>query len=68
MARFFTEVPLSIAWAFLGVVLLFLSCLFFDALYPIKIRQLIEEGNMAAGVLLGAVAIGMAIIIATAIS
>jgi uncharacterized membrane protein YjfL (UPF0719 family) len=66
--QFITDLGKSVAWAFIGVVLLFVACIFFDVLHPLKIRQLIQEGNVAAGVLLGAVAIGMAIIIATAIS
>ena len=68
MSTFFKELPLSILWAVVGVVLLFLSALAFDLLYPIRIREEIEKGNMAVGVLLGAVTVGMAIIIATAIS
>lgn len=68
MQHFFESVGLSIVWAALGVVLLFVATLIFDLLHPLKIRQMIEEGNVAAGILLGAVAIGMAIIIAQAIS
>lgn len=68
MQQFVTEAPLSVLWALLGVVLLFLSTLAFDALHPLRIRHLIEEGNVAAGILLGAVTLGMALIIATAIS
>jgi uncharacterized membrane protein YjfL (UPF0719 family) len=68
MQQVLTNAALSIAWAILGVVLLFLATLAFDLLHPLKIRHLIEEGNIAAGILLGAVALGMALIIATAIS
>ena len=66
--QFIKDVGLSIAWAAIGVVLLFVAALAFDMLYPIQIRQKIEEGNVAVGILLGAVVIGMALIIATAIS
>ncbi|MDP9374733.1 MAG: DUF350 domain-containing protein [Chloroflexota bacterium] len=68
MLGFVQDVGLSIVWSIIGVVLLFVSALAFDALHPLKIRQMIQEGNVAAGLLLGAVTIGMAIIIATAIS
>ena len=68
MQQFFENVGLSIVWAALGVVLLFVATLAFDMLHPLKIRHMIEEGNVAAGILLGAVTIGMALIIATAIS
>jgi uncharacterized membrane protein YjfL (UPF0719 family) len=66
--QFFTNAGLSIIWAALGVVLLFITTLAFDMLHPLKIRHMIEEGNIAAGILLGAVVIGMAYIIGTAIS
>lgn len=68
MQQFIENVGLSIVWSVIGVILLFLATLAFDVLHPIKIRHLIEEGNVAAGILLGAVTIGMALIIATAIS
>ena len=68
MRVFIQDLGLSVVWSVVGVVLLFVSALAFDALHPLKIRHLIQEGNVAAGVLLGAVAVGMAIIIATAIS
>ena len=68
MAQFFKDVGLSVAWAAIGVVLLFIAALAFDMLYPIKVREQIEQGNVAVGILLGAVVLGMALIIATAIS
>jgi len=66
--KFLSELGLSVAWAAIGVVLLFVSTLLFDKFDPLDIRGLIKQGNVAAGVLLGALTIGMAIIIATAIS
>ena len=68
MADFIRDVGLSVAWAVIGVVLLFIATLAFDALHPLKIRHLIEEGNVAAGILLGSVAIGMALIITAALT
>lgn len=68
MLRFITDLALSVAWALIGVTLLFVSTLIFDKFDPLDIRGLIKEGNVAAGILLGALAVGMAIIIATAIS
>ena len=68
MQQFFINAGLSIIWATIGVILLFVSTLVFDMLHPIHIRHRIEEGNVAAGLLLGAVVIGMAYIIGTAIS
>jgi len=66
--QFFTNAGLSVLWAAIGVVLLFVTTLAFDMLHPMKISHMIEEGNIAAGILLGAVVIGMAYIIGTAIS
>ena len=68
MQRFVENVGLSVFWAFLGVLLLFGATLLFDRLDPLDIRGMIKEGNIAAGILLGALAVGMAIIIAQAIS
>ena len=68
MQQFFEDVGLSIFWGGLGVVLLFAATMVFDRLDPLDIRGMIKEGNIAAGILLGALAVGMAIIIAQAIS
>ncbi|HET8627999.1 MAG TPA: DUF350 domain-containing protein [Thermomicrobiales bacterium] len=67
MQKFLSDVGLSVVWAFIGVVLLYLATVLFDKFDPLDIRKMIKEGNIAAGVLLGALAIGIAIIIAAAI-
>ena len=67
MQAFFSDVGLTIVWSLLGVILLFVATLFFDRLHPLRIDEMIERGNVAAGVLLGAVVIGLAIIIASVI-
>jgi uncharacterized membrane protein YjfL (UPF0719 family) len=66
--KFLSDVGLSVVWAFIGVVLLYVATVLFDKFDPLDIRKMIREGNIAAGVLLGALAIGIAIIIAAAIS
>lgn len=68
MLHFFQNAGLSIVWAALGVVLLFIATLAFDMLHPLRLRQMVEEGNVAAGIILGAVVIGTAMIITAAIS
>lgn len=68
MVHFFQNAGLSIIWAALGVVLLFVATLAFDMLHPLRLRQMVEEGNVAAGIILGAVVIGTAMIITAAIS
>jgi uncharacterized membrane protein YjfL (UPF0719 family) len=67
MQVFFSDVGLTIAWSLIGVMLLFVATLVFDKLHPLKIDEMIRQGNVAAGVLLGAVVIGLAIIIASVI-
>ncbi len=68
MMQFFQNAGLSIVWAALGVVLLFIATLAFDMLHPMRLRQMIEEGNVAAGIILGVVVIGTALIISAAIN
>jgi uncharacterized membrane protein YjfL (UPF0719 family) len=68
MLHFFQNAGLSIVWAALGVVPLFIATLAFDMLHPLRLRQMVEEGNVAAGIILGAVVIGTAMIITAAIS
>ncbi len=67
MQAFFSDVGLTIVWSLLGVILLFVATLIFDRLHLLRIDEMIERGNVAAGVLLGAVVIGLAIIIASVI-
>ena len=60
---------LSVLFALLGFVLLFVGYRVFDALTPTNISlKIFEEGNTAAAVLTGAFIIGLAIIVAAAIS
>ena len=60
---------LSVVFALLGFVLLFLGYKVFDAFTQADIaKQVFEEGNMAAAVLMGAFIIGLAIVVAAAIS
>ena len=60
---------LSVVFALLGFVLLWVGYKVFDALTPADIaKQVFEEGNMAAAVLMGAFIIGLAIVVAAAIS
>jgi putative membrane protein len=64
-----TSVLLSVVFALLGFVLLFLGYKVFDALTPADIaRQVFEESNLAAAVLMGAFIIALAIVVAAAIS
>ncbi|MDQ6633450.1 MAG: DUF350 domain-containing protein [Gemmatimonadota bacterium] len=58
----------AIIFAIIGVVLFVLAFILFDKLTPGSLwKELIEDQNTALGVLMGAVAIALAIIIAAAV-
>ena len=58
----------AVLFAILGVVLFILAFMVFDKLTPGSLwKELLEDHNTAIGVLMGAVAIALAIIIAAAV-
>lgn len=58
----------AIVFAVIGVLLFVLAFMLFDRLTPGSLwKELIEDQNTALGVLMGAVAIALAIIIAAAV-
>jgi putative membrane protein len=58
----------AILFAIIGVALFVLAFILFDKLTPGSLwKELIEDQNTALGVLMGAVAIALAIIIAAAV-
>lgn len=57
----------SIVWAFIGVVLLIAAFRVFDAFDPVAYHEEIKKGNVAAGIVVAGVMVGMAIIIFAAI-
>jgi putative membrane protein len=60
---------LSVLFAILGFVLLFIGYRVFDALTPTDLnKRIFEDGNVAAAILAGAFVLGLAIIVAMAIS
>ena len=60
---------LSVMFAILGFVLLFIGYRVFDALTPTDLnKRIFEDGNVAAAVLAGAFVLGLAIIVAMAIN
>lgn len=63
--QFVRDIGLTAVWTLIGVALLFLSTILYDKLDPLELRNLIKEGNVAAGVLLGALTIGVALIVST---
>jgi uncharacterized membrane protein YjfL (UPF0719 family) len=64
----FHNVVAAIVFAVIGVVLFIFAFMLFDKLTPGSLwKELIEDQNTALGVLMGAVAIALAIIIAAAV-
>ena len=58
----------AVIFAIIGVVLFIIAFMVFDKLTPGSLwKELIEDQNTAIGVLMGAVAIALAIIIAAAV-
>lgn len=63
------SVLLSLLFAVLGFVLLFGGYRLFDALTPMDMaKKIFDDGNVAVAVLAGAFVIGLAIVVAAAIS
>ena len=64
----FSNAVAAIVFAVIGVLLFILAFMLFDKLTPGSLwKELIEDQNTALGVLMGAVAIALAIIIAAAV-
>lgn len=58
----------AVVFALIGIVLFILAFMVFDKLTPGSLwKELLEDENTALGILMGCVAIGLAIILAAAI-
>ena len=58
----------AIVFAFLGIALLVAAFFAFDRLTPYRLwKEIIDEHNTALAILIGAIALGMSIIVAAAI-
>ena len=69
MEQTIANVLLSVLFALLGFVLLFVGYKVFDALTPHNIgHKILDEGNVAAAVLMAGFIVGLAIVVAAAIS
>ncbi|MBI3946964.1 MAG: DUF350 domain-containing protein [Armatimonadetes bacterium] len=62
-----TTIGASILYALLGVILMLIAYRIFDWLHHVDFDQELKNGNMAAGVAVAGVLIGVAIIVAAAI-
>jgi putative membrane protein len=69
IAQTITNLILSLMFAILGFILLFVGYRVFDALTPTDLnKRIFEDGNSAAAILAGAFVLGLAIIVAMAIN
>ncbi len=69
MEQTLTSMGLSAVFALLGFVLLFVGYRAFDALVPADLnKRIFDDGNIAAAMVVAAFVIGLALIVANAIS
>ena len=63
------SIAATIGWTVLGILLLYFGVRLFDKIDPINYRQAVRDGNIAAGITVGAVILAIAgIIIATIVT
>lgn len=68
MSQLVTNIAAAVIFALLGIVLFIVGFLVFDRIMPGSLwKELLEDQNTALGVLMGGVAIAIAIIIAAAV-
>jgi uncharacterized membrane protein YjfL (UPF0719 family) len=63
MVKPLLQVLLTIGWSFLGVILIYAGVQLFDALSPTDYRAEIRKGNVAAGLVMGAVILAIAAVV-----
>jgi putative membrane protein len=61
-------VGMNVLYAVLGVVIMFVSIKVFDRLTKIELEEELQRGNIAVGILVGALFLSIAIIIDRALS
>ena len=64
---FLLKLAETVSWSIAGVVILFACLWLFDRLDPTDFQQEIRNGNVAAGVILGAIILAIAAIIVAVI-
>ncbi|MFN8522382.1 MAG: DUF350 domain-containing protein [Chloroflexota bacterium] len=69
MEQTLANAGLSVLFTLLGFVLLFAGYRLFDAMTPTDLnKRIFEDGNVAAAILAGAFILGLALVVAAAIS
>ncbi len=64
MGKILLQLLQTLGWTVVGVGLVYGGTLIFDRLSPIDYRAEIRNGNVAAGLVLGAVVLGLSAIVA----
>ena len=68
MSKILFQLVQTGGWTIVGVTLVYAGTIFFDRLSPIDYRAEIRQGNVAAGLVLGAVVLGGSAIVAVILS
>lgn len=63
MAPRLTQLLLTVGWTVIGVLLIYGGTWLFDRLTPLDYRNEIRKGNVAAGVVVAAVILGVAAVV-----
>lgn len=63
MVKPLLQLLLTVGWTVVGVILIYAGLVLFDKLSPIDYRNEIRKGNVAAGVVQGAVILAIAAVV-----
>lgn len=63
-----TELGLSAAFGVLGIFIMALGYIIFDKMIPLDFNKELEKGNMAVGILVAGLLIGIAIIVSRVVA
>lgn len=65
---FLNELGLSAVFGLLGIVIMAIGYIIFDKMIPLDFNKELEKGNMAVGILVAGLLIGIAIIVSRVVA